>query len=212
MLLRLFMFAALALTVKSEIIDRIAVSVANQVITEDQINDEIRVTAFLNRDKPDFNAAEKKKAAERLVEQTLIRREMAFTHYPVPPVSEADPRIREIEAEYPSREVFLKTLERYGIDENDLRQRLWWQTTLLKFIDERFRPTVQVTNAEIRQYYRDQVEKWKEQRINPIPSFEESRNAMEKALVEQRVDQALDRWLGDARTQVDIRYRKDAFQ
>jgi hypothetical protein len=146
------------------------------------------------------------------VEQTLIRREMAFTHYPVPPVSEADPRIREIEAEYPSREVFLKTLERYGIDENDLRQRLWWQTTLLKFIDERFRPTVQVTNAEIRQYYRDQVEKWKEQRINPIPSFEESRNAMEKALVEQRVDQALDRWLGDARTQVDIRYRKDAFQ
>jgi len=212
MQVRLILSAILALGVQAEIIDRIAVSVGTQVITEDQINDEIRVTAFLNHEKPDLGPAEKKQAAERLVEQTLIRREMRLTHYPVPPISAAADSIKEIEAQYPNREAFLKALDEYGISEDDLRQHLWWQLTLLKFIDERFRPTVQLTNAEIRQHYREQVEKWRQQGVSPIPTFEESRSAMDKALTEERVDQALDRWLGDARTQVDIKYRKEAFQ
>ena len=51
------------------IIDRIAITVANQVITESQIDDEIRVTAFLNREPLDLSAAAKKQAAGRLIEQ-----------------------------------------------------------------------------------------------------------------------------------------------
>lgn len=209
---RLILFSILALAAQAEIIDRIAVSVGTQVITEDQINDEIRVTAFLNHEKADLGAAEKKQAAERLVEQTLIRREMRLTHYPVPPISAADDSVKDVEAQYPNHQAFLKALQEYGIDENDLRQHLWWQLTLLKFIDERFRPTVQLTNPEIRQHYREQVEKWRQQGVSPIPTYEQSRSAMEKALSEERVDQALDRWLGDARTQVDIKYRKEALR
>jgi hypothetical protein len=195
---------AIACAARAEIIDRIAVSVGNQVITTDQIDDEIRVTAFLNHTEPTFSVDEKKKAAERLIEQALIKREMDFSHYPLPPLSEADSMLQAIEAKRPG-------FARYGITEDDLRRRLWWQLTLLKFIDERFRPSVEVTTAEVRQHYREQVKKWREQGVNPIPSFEESRAAMEKALIEERVDRAMDRWLGDARTQVDIRFRKGVF-
>jgi hypothetical protein len=192
-------------SLQAEIIDRVAVSVGNQVITTDQINDEIRVTAFLNHSKPDFSAEEKKKSAERLIEQALLKREMDFTHYPVPPLSGADQMLKQVETERPD-------FANYGISEDDLRRHLWWQLTLLKFIDERFRPSVEVTNAEVRQYYRDQVAKWKEQGVTPIPGFEESREAMEKALTEERVDQAVDRWLGDARTQMTIRMRDGVFK
>lgn len=190
---------------RAEIIDRIAVSVGNQVITTDQINDEIRVTAFLNQTQPDFSAAEKKKAAERLIEQALIKREMEVSHYPLPPLSDADAMLQRAKVEHGD---FAPS----GIGENDLRQHLWWQLTLLKFIDERFRPTVHVTTPEVRQHYREQVAKWQEQGVKAIPSFEESRDAMEKALVEERVTNAMDRWLGDARTQVDIRFRKGVFE
>jgi len=169
------------------------------------VNDEIRITAFLNQTQPDFSAAEKKKAAERLIEQALIKREMEVSHYPVPALSEADPMVERIKNERAD-------LAPSGITEDNLRQHLWWQLTLLKFIDERFRPTVHVTTAEIRQHYREQVAKWQEQGLKPIPSFEESRDAMEQALTEERVTQAMDRWLGDARTQVDIRFRNGVFQ
>jgi hypothetical protein len=195
---------ALAGTLQAEIIDRIAVSVGNRVITTVQINDEIRVTAFLNHSQANFSPEEKKKAAERLIEQALIKREMDFTHYPVPPLSDADEMLKQLEAER-------SDFARYGISEDDLRQHLWWQLTLLKFIDERFRPSVEVTTFEVRQYYREQVEKWKEEGKNPIPPFEDSRDAMTKALTEERVNQAVDRWLGDARTQMTIRMRDEVF-
>ena len=205
MWMRLLLSMAVIGTVHGEIIDRIAVSVGNQVITTDQINDEIRVTAFLNHSEPNFSPEEKKKAAERLIEQALIKREMDFTHYPVPPLSDADEMLKRVEAERPD-------FARYGISEDDLRQHLWWQLTLLKFIDERFRPSVEVTTAEVRQYYREQVDKWKEEGKKPIPTFEESRDALQKALTEERVNQAVDRWLGDARTQMTIRMREGVFR
>lgn len=204
MLTRVLIAIAAAGTLQAEIIDRIAVSVGNRVITTDQINDEIRVTAFLNHSEPNFNPEDKKKAAERLIEQALIKREMDFTHYPFPPLSEADEMLKQVEAERPD-------FARYGISEDDLRQHLWWQLTLLKFIDERFRPSVEVTTFEVRQYYREQAEKWKEEGKNPIPTFEDSRDAMTKALTEERVNQAVDRWLGDARTQMTIRMRDEVF-
>src|SRR5262249_49424474 len=58
---------------RAEIIDRVAVVVGNRVITESEILREVRLTAFLNGAPLDFSAASKRKTAERLVEQRLIR-------------------------------------------------------------------------------------------------------------------------------------------
>ena len=202
----------MTLALCGEVIDRIAVSVGNQVITTDQIDDEIRIVAFLNQSEPVLNGEERKKAANRLIEQTLIRREMDFIHYPLPALAEADPLMKRAEAAYSDRQAFLNALAHYSISEDELRQHLWWQLTLLKFTGERFRPSVQISNAEIRQQYREQVEKWQAQGVKDIPSFQESREAMEKVLTEERVNQLMGLWLSDARLQTDIRFRDRVFQ
>ena len=196
----------------AEIIDRVAVSVGNQVITEDQINEELRVTAFLNREKADANTAEKKKAAERLVEQTLIKRDIDLSHYTLPQMSEADQSLQNIAAQYPSEAEFQNALADYGITADDLRRHLWWQLTVLRFIDYRFRPGIQLPEAEIRNHYEQEAAKWREEGVKEIPSFEDAREKIEQILIQQRIDQALDRWLGDTRTQVEIRYRPGAFE
>jgi hypothetical protein len=51
-----------------------------------------------------------------------------------------------------------------------------------------------------------------QQGLAKIPTLEESRADIEKILTEQRVDQAVDRWLGDARTRLNILYHDEAFQ
>jgi hypothetical protein len=71
--LAIFLFVSL---VSAEIIDRIAVTVEKQVITESEIWRQIRITAFLNGEEPDFSSAAKRTMADRLVEQVLIRREL----------------------------------------------------------------------------------------------------------------------------------------
>src|ERR1700676_5334931 len=115
MMSRVCLAVAMALGSRAEIIDRIAVSVGNDIITTDQIHDEICVTAFLNHTQPNLNADERRKAAERLIEQTLIKREMDFTHYPLPSLADAEPLLTKVAAQYPDRQDFLKALIPYGI-------------------------------------------------------------------------------------------------
>jgi hypothetical protein len=196
----------------AEIIDRIAISADDQVITESQIENDVRLTAFLNGEQPDLSAAGKKKAADRLIEQALVRREMEFSRYPLPPRTDADSSLAEIKMRYPNEAAFEQALKQYGISADELKERLWWQVTLLRFIDYRFRPGIQISDSEINAYYQQQVPKWREQNIHPIPSLDDSRAKIEEILTQQRIDQELDQWLKEARAQVNIRYRDEALQ
>lgn len=189
-----------------EIIDRIAITVANQVITESQIDDEIRVTAFLNRDQLDLSASAKEQAAARLVEQALIKREMDLSRYPLPEVSDAGESLQSLKAMYPSDKAFQDALQAYGITADELTRRLWWQLTLLRFIDYRFRPGIQIPPADVQAYYRQQVSEWQQKGIKPIPTLEESRDQIEEILTQKRIDQALDQWINDTEKQVTITY------
>ena len=195
-----------------EIIDRIAVSVGNQVITEAQIIDEIRITSFLNNKPPDMSGAAKKAAAERLIEQTLVRREMELGHYSLPGLSEADPLEQELQTNYGSAADFDRALSKAGVAEPSLKQHLWWQLTLLRFIDYRFRPAVQVQDTSVKDYYEKKRAEWQQQGAKPIPSLEDSRTDIEKILTEQRIESAMVLWLVDSRKSIEILYRKEAFQ
>ncbi|MGD0131011.1 MAG: hypothetical protein ABSE57_03150 [Bryobacteraceae bacterium] len=190
----------------SEIIDKIVITVANQVITQSQIDDEIRVTAFLNREKVDLSADARKQAAARLVEQALIKREMDISHYPLPELSDAGESLEALKATYSTESEFQNALQASGITADELTLRLWWQLTLLRFIDYRFRPGIQIPTADVQAYYRRQVSEWEQKGTKPIPTLDESRDQIEEILTQQRIDQALEQWMNDTRKQVTIHY------
>jgi hypothetical protein len=196
----------------AEIIDRIAISVGNLVITESQVEEEIRLTAFLNQDKLNLDNAERKKAAGRLIEQTLVRREMEFSHYPLPPLSDAAKSLETLKTRYKTQADYPQALDSYGITEDGLKRRLWWQETFLRFIDYRFRPGIQIPDADVKAYYQQQLDKWKQEGLQPIPNLEDVRASIEQTLTEQRIDQAMDRWLTETRTQVVIRFHDEALE
>jgi len=190
----------------SDIIDRIAITVANQVITESQVDEEIRVTAFMNRDPLDLSLDARKQAATRLIEQALIRREMELSRYPLPELADAGESLQTLKAMYPSEAEFQKALTDYGVTVDELTRRLWWQLTLLRFIDYRFRPGIQIPPADVQAYYRQQLSDWRKKGIEKIPTFEETRDQIEEILTQKRIDQALDQWIKDTRAQVAINY------
>lgn len=202
----------LAVTAQAEIVDRIAVSIGSQVITESQIIEELRITAFLNRGQPDFSPEEKRKAAERLIEQTLIKKEMDVTHFPLPDLSTAVQLAEPIEQSYGGKERFGEALSRAGISPGDLQRHLWWQVTTLRFIEYRFKPSIQIPDSDIQTYYEKKRIEWEEKALADVPSLQEARDDIERILTQERVDQAVDRWLGDTRTQIEILYHKEAFQ
>jgi len=195
---------------RAEVIDRVAISIGTQVITENQIDAEVRLTDLLNKQSPDLSAGARKAAAGRLIEQTLVRREMDLSRYPLPSLSDADASLKDVKDGYRSDAEYRDALARYGVTETELKERLWWQLTVLRFIDYRFRPGIQVSDAEIKAYYDEQLPTWKKDGKNP--ELPDVRNQIEATITEQRVDESLDRWLVEARGQVAVRYHNEALK
>ncbi len=202
----------LAMALHGEIVDRVAVSVGDQVITQSRILDEIRVEAFLNGTEPDFSSDARRDAADRLIRQFLIRREMEASGYPVPALSEADAAEKDLIARLRGDVAYGEALRKYDLTRDEVKQQLWWQITTLRFIDYRFRPAVQAPRTAVEEEYNRHVQEWKARGEKNIPTFEEARSAMEQVVLEQRANQALEIWLGETRKQVSIIYHKDAFQ
>jgi len=187
----------------AETLDRIAVSVGQEVITESRVILDLRVAAFLDQKPVDLSAAAKRQSAARLVDQLLILREAVESHVTLPSVEATAGLV----APYAAESGYQANLKRYGISEADLGEHLLAGLRTLTFTDLRFRPDVQVSPEEIRSYY-DKLPK----SAAPAPSFEDSREQIEKLLLEQKVLDALDQWLAMARTAAKINYRDKAFQ
>jgi len=205
---------AIAPALFGDIIDRIAVSVGNRVITTSDLDREIRVNAFLEGVKPDFTPAGKRATAERMVEQKLIRRELETSRYPVSEAAEVEPALEEFKKKQPgSEEDYQRTLASYGITDQDVKNELFWQRTLLAFIEVRFRPGIQVSDQEIRDYF-DSVVAPAARSAHPGQplALEDYRDQVEQTLAGKRVDQELDQWLKEARKRTEIVFHEEVFQ
>jgi hypothetical protein len=171
------------------VIDRIAVVVGNQVITESEVILEARLTAFFNGQPLDLNAAQRKAAAERLVDQQLIRNEMQVGGYPLPPETDGDAALRKYRQDnYSSIPAFRAALAKYELTENEVKRHLLWQAAALRFTDQRFHLTI------------------------PPPSSQSADRISQSGTTTDEVEDQMDTWLKQARAGTRIQFKKEAFQ
>ncbi len=201
-----------ALAAASETLDRIAVTVGKQVITESEVILDLRLSAFLDQKPVDLSGAEKRKAADRLVDQLLILQDAAVARVPPPSAEEAARLVAQVKSQYATDADFSAALGRYRITEQELARQLLAGLRTMRFTELRFRPEVQLSEEDLREFYNTLAAGWRSANSSQVPTFEESRGQVEKVLTDQRVLQALDRWLGTARTDNQILYREKVFK
>jgi hypothetical protein len=184
------------------------------VIAESDLNREIRVAAFLNGVMADFSPAGKRAAAERMVEQKLIQRELETSRYPVPSAAEVAPVLEAFQKErFPNDEEYRRALAAYGITEQDVNGLLLWQRTLLLFIEVRFQSGVFVTGQDVRDYFDKVVQPAAEAAHPGQPiALEDYRDAIEHTLTGQRADREMDTWLKEARKRTEIVFHDEVFR
>jgi hypothetical protein len=191
------------LAAQAEPLDRIAVSIGTQVITESALILDLRVSAFLNRGPLDLSPAAKRRSAERLTDQLLILREANESHLVLPAAEKAAVLLKDIRAQFGPLQEFQAALKQYGIEETDVEAQLLAGLVGLTFTDLRFRPAVQVSDEDLRAYYA---------KLNGVGSFEASRDDIEAILTRQRISDALDQWLLSARSASKVQFREQVFR
>jgi hypothetical protein len=197
----------------SVVIDRIAVIVDKHVIKTSDIDRDTRVTEFLNREPVNTSRDARQKSAERLIDQTVIREEMEKGGYTQSTADEVSGMMRQILTQrFAGSDARMKAeLSRYGLTEAQLRLQLQWQLDVLKFMDQRFRPAVLVTDEEVRQYY-DQHKAEVERQFPQAETYAAIEPKVRASMEEQRMNQSFDNWLTAARKRDRIVYHQEAFQ
>ena len=197
--MRLALIAAVAFAgaVDAQVVlDRMALIVNDKVIKASEIDRDLRVTSFINETPLEFTPAARKKAADRLIEQALIRREVNVANYPPATDQELNELLAQLKKQRGAR--FASELKRYGITEEQLRKQLAWQITVLHFIEQRFRPGVQITDADVQDFLKKHVKMTREQ--------------AEQQIAGERVNTEFFNWLDRARKRATVEYREAALK
>jgi hypothetical protein len=180
------------------VLDRIAVTVGNDAITEGEVLEEIRITSFINGEPLDFSPNARRAAADRLVDQYLIRHELASGGYTAPKPEQAEKVVADfIRTHFRSRAEFEQKLKQYGITEELLKEHLLFQLQAIGFTDLRFTAPPPTNEAD---------------RTGTPVSDSPKSNSSAAAVASPNVDQQLEAWLKQVRSQTRVEFKKEAFQ
>jgi hypothetical protein len=191
------------------VVDRIAVIVGNHAIKASDVERDVRLTDFMNRRPLDLSAAARKQAAERLIDQQILRTEIATGGYTRATGAETEGFQRQIERDRfgGSAAQMRAELARHGLTEDELREYLLWQLTVLKFLEQKFRPGVSVSDQDVRSYYDQHVSELKREHPKDS-SFEALQSAVRSTLEGEAVNREFENWIGEARKRTRVEYRQ----
>jgi hypothetical protein len=149
-----------------------------------------------------------------MVEQALVRNDLESSRYPTPAASEVDPVQAELKKDrFPTAADYQRALTEYGVTDQDVRDELLWQRTLLSFLDVRFRPTVQLTDQQVRDYFQKTILPALQADHPGQPAqLDQYKDRIETTLTGQLEDQAMSAWLNEAKKRTEIIYHDEAFR
>jgi hypothetical protein len=119
-------------------VDSVVAIVGNTAIKHSDVIRDLRMTAFLNKAAVNLDQKLQEETMNRLIDQALIRNEIQAGSYDVASAALVDAAVKPVQASYGGPAAFQAALQRYGVSEEELRQRLQWEITALDFTQLRF--------------------------------------------------------------------------
>jgi hypothetical protein len=189
-----------------ELLDRIVATVNTHLILQSDWDDEVRFEAFMSARKPEEVTAEQRKAAlDRLIDQDLLREQMRTTDLKPVAAGELKKQIDDLKdeqiREHPGQS-WEMTLSKYQLSEKVIKQHVAAELEQLQLVDMRFRPSIQVSDADVEKYYREQIIP-KLHASDPL-RLNDAAPKIREILIQEKINQLLNSWLETLRSQARI--------
>jgi len=192
-----------------DLLDRIVATVNGRIILQSDWDDAVRYEAFIAARLPDQITADDRKAAlDRLIDQELLREQMRASDFQRPTEQEITRRMQEVRQQYPGAEAdsgWQAELARYGLTEAKLREHIVLQLDLMRLVDDRLRPTVNIDSKSIESYYNQELLPQLRQSGQKEVALADVTPKIKELLTQQKMNQLLTAWLQNLRAGSDIR-------
>ena len=146
------------------------------------------------------------RALRLLIDQRLILQEAEKLPTIVPTQKEVSDARDELARNFPSQGQFQQRLQRVGLTSEKLDEIIEQRLKMEKYLDFRFRNFVVISEKEIADYYRDTyVPRFQARSPGRIvPTLEQSRDEIERTLMEAKIESDTDAFLDTARERAEI--------
>lgn len=205
---------ALAAAASAQVVDRMVAVVNKRVILESELDQSTRVECLMQGKALDkLTAADVASVLERLIDRSLLDQQIVKGADLDPAPEDVAERLKELRAQVPNAatdEGWKRLLSAYGLTQGDVEDYLGAQFRILRFVDLRFRGLVRVDKNAISSYYEQKFLPELRKRGAAEPPLAEVSDKIEKILVEQTIDEMLNRWLETLRAQAHIEKRSPA--
>lgn len=206
-LMVVFGIALAATAVAGPIVDRVVTNVNGQVVLQSDWEEEVAFEALANGRAPEsFTSAERDAALDRLVDQELLREQVRPSQpAPADQVSARVAEIRKLQPDGSTDEGWRATLKRYGLTQSALEKRLGDEIQLMKLVEDRLRPSIQIDQRAVEAYYRDQLLPELKQTGGKAKPLTEVYGRIKTLLAERKMNELLTGWLASLRSGSHIR-------
>ena len=191
-----------------EVIDRIVATVNGRVILQSDLDEALCYEALLgNRSLAQFSDDDRRAVLDRLIDQELLREQMKSADFRHATDAEVSARITDARKQYPqaaSDDSWRSLLARYHVTEKDMFAHVQQQIDVMRLVDARLRPAVQIDAKSIEAYYRDQfVPKLKKSGASDVPLAEVA-GKIRELLTQEKVSEMLVSWLQTLRSEGQV--------
>ncbi len=191
----LFLSAALA----RQVIDRVVARIESDIILQSDL--QLLAHYQLLMDGKSQSDADN---LEHLVDQWIVRNEATIARTPQPSDAEIERGLQRLQQTFASKDDYDSRRKLAGLSESDVKQLIAEQLYLNNYLDSRFRPTVQVDEPAIRDFYQTAVVARAQARGQSPPSLETAHDYIQEALIQKGINEQADRWLKESRTRLHV--------
>lgn len=186
-------------------IDRLLVAVNGRAITEGDLDLARNLNAIVFYDKSPGPSSREDEIG-KLIDLELMRQELKTFSMAQEDQEKVEARLRSLRDAYSSKGGLPLLLKRLGLQESELIAYLKLESSILKFVDFRFKPFATVSEQEIKNYYEVRLTSQLQKARIALPDLGQVSARIEGILREEKINALLDQWITEIKRNSRIEY------
>ena len=183
-------------------VDRIVVRIEDDIIT----SSEVQELAGLPGTAGSAGRSRRSNLLAELIEQWVVNGEATAAHFPEPADSEIDREVARIRDRFPTADRLTEARLNAALEwsPESVRRMVTRQLFLARYLDYKFRSAVQVDDAAVDKYYREQFVPGLVARNAKVPPEDEVREQIRELLVQQGINDRASSWIDETKSRLNI--------
>jgi hypothetical protein len=182
-----------------QVVDRIVVRIEDDILTQSDLD---QLAAYQQLVSGSADSAGR--LTQELIEQWIVNSEAEAAHSPAAPESEVASGLTEIENKFPTPDAYRARLAELGLSPDDVHQMVARQTYLERYLDSKFRDSVQIDPKDIEKYYDEQLVPALQKQGQAAPPLGDVRDHIRELLTQQEINRLANQWLDESKGRLRI--------